>query len=132
MSNFKERLASHLDQEHTRRENFVGFVDMSVDEFTTWLSENGFEVCDYRFGDESVSLRKVDDEQVHIFLHNGHPHQSTLGQTKCYVFAHAEPSWDNFWSYSIAKANGPRAVNKVRTLLNKHGITYNDDNSIRD
>lgn len=132
MSNFKERLASHLDQEHTRRENFVGFVDMSVDEFATWLSENGFEGCGYQFGDENVSLRKVNDEQFHVFLYKGHPTRDTVKQSKCYVFAHAEPSWDNFWSYAFANANGPRAVNKVRTLLNKEGISYNDDNSIRD
>lgn len=132
LKNFNEWVASKIEGDHTRRENFVGYVDMTAPEFTTFLLNRGFETCQSQFAKEFESLRLVDDEQIHVFLYRGHPdRESELGE-KCYVFAHSEPTWEKLRKYILSDSNGPRAVNKIRTLCNKHGVQYNDDIAIRD
>lgn len=127
---FKEWVASKVESGSTRREQFVGYVDMQPEELTAKL--DGFEKLEQTFGDEDWSFRFVeDDAQLHIFLYSGHP-SINKNVDKTYVFAHREPSWNNLKKYLFAKRDGPRGVNRVRTILNKKGITYNDDIGIRD
>jgi len=127
---FREWLASYVESDSTRREQFVGYVDMSPKELTAKLDD--LEKLEYSFGDEDWSFRLVNgDAQLHIFLYSGHP-SINKNPEKTYIFAHREPSWENLKDYLFGKRDGPRGVNRVRTMLNKQGITYNDDIGIRD
>ena len=127
---FNEWVASKVESDSTRREQFVGYVDMPPEELTAQL--DGLEKVEPSFGDEDWSFRCVNgDAQLHIFLYKGHP-SIKKNEDKTYIFAHREPTWENLREYVFAKRDGPRGVNRVRTMLNKKGITYNDDIGIRD
>lgn len=107
------------------REEFVGFVEMPQSEFFDVLHDLEFEARESSFLTMHGWFRDYDTYTLHV--------ETYEQDGRTYIFAHREEEPDG-WLKSLLfgpSVNGPRGVNRVRTLLNKYGIEYKDDPAIR-
>lgn len=132
--NILSKIALYRESVNTRREQFVGYLDKDVIAVRADLQELGFTESGRTCSDEQSSWFLFEDQyMLHVMLYAGHPSRDVRND-HAYVFAHMEPRIDTEPVKHLLRrdVNGPRGVNRVRTLLNKHGINYYNDIGIRD
>lgn len=132
-----------VERVRTSPAEFVGYVEMSEEDFESHLHEMGFyrnSLAYWKYfpglGQEEGSWRWLEgDWQLHVMLYDGHPEQdaSDDAEPKTYVFAHWEYRWDRhpFKHLRGVDQSDPKGVNRMRTMLNENSIPFYNDVSIQ-
>lgn len=136
------KLLTGVKRAKTGPDQFVGVVDMPVEDFEDELHKMGAErdVLAYwkyvpGMGGEDGSWRFLDgDYQIHVILYNGHPDKSTQDtEGKTYIYAHWEDRWDVHPLMHLREVhmNVQKGVNQMRTKLNLASIPYKNDRTVQ-
>jgi hypothetical protein len=126
----------------THPSEFVGYVEMDIEDFEEALHEMEFERNPLSYwkyfpgiGHEQGSWRWTEGcWQLHVILYDSHPENGEDQDTpRTYVFAHWEYRWDRYPLKHLRTKHLDRAkgVNRMRTKLNLASIPFANDPTIQ-
>lgn len=109
-------LQNHYESSSLHSEEFVGMVDMTIEEFSLFMEENDFEKVN------SSWVKEFGDKQLHVFCYDGREIPSGE-QGKSYVYAHLEKEW-SVTTLPSPETNGPRGSKELKKIMNERGVSY--------